>query len=99
MIQNKKYENAEISLHIALDLAKKQDNMDGVIYTYDVMANLAFERKEFWKAKELFSEILQLLLSKGLEQSDPKVILFRRCDWTATKDAILFNNDSETFFR
>lgn len=71
--QREQYDKAEQLLHIALRLAQQQQNEQGVVYCYDLMANLAMNRLELDKAEKLFVTILQMLLSKGMQQDDLKV--------------------------
>ncbi|CAH0557843.1 unnamed protein product [Brassicogethes aeneus] len=72
--QREQYDKAEQMLHLALRLAQQQQSQQGIIYCYDLMANLAFERFELEKAEKLFVVVLQLLLGTGLEQENLKVI-------------------------
>lgn len=71
--QREQYDKAEQLLHIALRLAQQQQNQQGVIYCYDLMANLAFNRIELEKAQKLFVSVLQMLLATGTKQDDLKV--------------------------
>lgn len=71
--QREQYDKAEQLLHIALRLAQQQQNEQGVVYCYDLMANLAMNRLELDKAEKLFVTVLQMLLSKGMQQNDLKV--------------------------
>lgn len=71
--QREQYEKAEQMLHLALRLAQQQQNQQGVIYCYDLMANLAFDTFQLDKAEKLFVSVLQLLLGGGLDQNDLKV--------------------------
>lgn len=73
--QRGEFDKAEQLLHIALRLAQQQQNSQGVLYCYDLMANLAMERLELDKAERLFVSVMQMLLSDGAEQDDLKVIL------------------------
>ncbi|XP_008193607.2 tetratricopeptide repeat protein 19 homolog, mitochondrial [Tribolium castaneum] len=72
--QREQYEKAEQMLHLALRLAQQQQNQQGVIYCYDLMANLALDTFQLDKAEKLFVSVLQLLLGGGLDQKDLKVI-------------------------
>lgn len=71
------YDKAEQFLHIALRLAQQQQNTQGVLYCYDLMANLAMNRLELDKAEVLFVSVMQMLLSQGVKEDDIKV---RFCD-------------------
>lgn len=72
--QREQYDKAEQMLHLALRIAQQQQNQQGVIYCFDLMANLAFERFDLDKAEKLFVSVLQMLLGSGLEQEDLKVL-------------------------
>lgn len=71
--QREQYDKAEQLLHIALRIAQQQQNEQGVVYCYDLMANVAFSRLELDKAEKLFVSVLQMLLSTGMKQDDLKV--------------------------
>lgn len=72
--RREQYEKAEQMLHLALRIAQQQQNEQGVLYCYDLMANLAFDTYELDKAEKLFVNVLQMLLSTGTPQDDLKVI-------------------------
>lgn len=67
------YAKAEQMLHLALKLAQQQQNPQGVLYVFDLMANLALERGELAKSETLFVTVLQRLLSAGMAQDNIKV--------------------------
>lgn len=71
--QRNELDKAEQLLHIALRLAQQQMNSQGVLYCYDLMANLAMERLELDKAEKLFVSVMQMLFANGAEQDDIKV--------------------------
>lgn len=71
--QREQFDKAEQLLHIALRLAQQQQNEQGVLYCYDLMANVAFNRLELNKAEKLFVSVLQMLLATGTQQDDLKV--------------------------
>lgn len=73
-MNREQYDKAEQMLHLALRLAQEQQNSQGVLYCYDLMANLALERHELHKAEKLFVSVMQLLLSHGEKEDDLKVI-------------------------
>lgn len=73
-MQREQYEKAEQMLHLALRIAQQQQNQQGVLYCYDLMANLAFDQLDLEKAEKLFVSVLQMLLGNGAEQHDLKVI-------------------------
>ncbi|GJQ86577.1 hypothetical protein Trydic_g7814 [Trypoxylus dichotomus] len=72
--QREEYNKAEQLLHVALRLAQQQQNQQGVLYCYDLMANLALNQLQLDKAEKLFVSVMQMLLSNGLQQDDIKVI-------------------------
>jgi tetratricopeptide repeat protein 19, mitochondrial len=61
-------------LHLALRLAQERMSVEGITYTYDLMANLALERGEFAKAEKLFVTVMQRLMSSGVSETDNKII-------------------------
>lgn len=61
-------------LHLALRLAQERMSVDGITYTYDLMANLAMERGEFAKAEKLFVTVMQRLMSSGVLETDNRII-------------------------
>jgi len=72
--QREQYEKAEQMMHLALRIAQQQQNEQGVLYCYDLMANLAFDTYDLNKAEKLFVSVLQMLLGDGMAQDDLKVI-------------------------
>ncbi|KAK0179301.1 hypothetical protein PV327_005066 [Microctonus hyperodae] len=74
LIQKGEYKKAEQMLHVALRQAQTLQHTDGITYIYDVMANLAFEVGENQKAKDLFTSVMQRLISNGVAQNDKKII-------------------------
>lgn len=68
------YDKSEQMLHLALRLAQQQQNSKGILYCFDLMANLAMERAELQKAEKLFVSVMQLMLSTGEKEDDIKVI-------------------------
>ncbi|XP_044751508.1 tetratricopeptide repeat protein 19 homolog, mitochondrial-like [Coccinella septempunctata] len=73
-MKREQYNTAEQLLHIALKIAQEQQNEQGIVYCFDLMANLAFDQQILDKAEKLFVTVLQILLSKGTKQDDLKVI-------------------------
>lgn len=61
-------------LHVALRQAQSLQNQNAITYIYDLMANVAFETKQFKKAETLFLLVLERLLSNGVTQNDLKII-------------------------
>lgn len=71
--QREEFNKAEQLLHLALRLAQQQQNQQGILYCYDLMANLAFNQLQLDKSEKLFVSVMQILLSNGLAQDDLKV--------------------------
>ncbi|GAA6075151.1 tetratricopeptide repeat protein 19, mitochondrial isoform X1, partial [Tachysurus ichikawai] len=61
-------------LHKAIRLAHQSHNNDAIIYTYTLMANLAFIQGELDNAEKLFKAALSFVLSGGTPQDDNAVI-------------------------
>ncbi|XP_060729992.1 tetratricopeptide repeat protein 19, mitochondrial isoform X1 [Tachysurus vachellii] len=61
-------------LHKAVRLAHQSHNNDAIIYTYTLMANLAFIQGELDNAEKLFKAALSFVLSGGTPQDDNAVI-------------------------
>lgn len=61
-------------LHLALRQAQTLQNVDGITYIYDVMANLAFDNGDYKKAEKLFVTVMQRELARGTKQEDIKMI-------------------------
>lgn len=61
-------------LHIALHQAQIIQNTEAITYIYDVMANLAFDTEDYYKAETLFITVLKRLTSNGVLENDLKVI-------------------------
>lgn len=78
--QREQYEKAEQMLHLALRIAQQQQNQQGVLYCYDLMANLAFDTYELAKAEKLFVSVLQMLLSQGMPDDNLKVCQVLFCE-------------------
>ncbi|XP_074070034.1 LOW QUALITY PROTEIN: tetratricopeptide repeat protein 19, mitochondrial-like [Macrotis lagotis] len=72
-IMKKELEEAERILHEALHLAHKAD-IKAIIYTYDMMANLAFMRNQLEKVEKLFKATMSYLLVEGMKQEDNLII-------------------------
>lgn len=73
-IQRLEYEKAEQLLHIALRQAQQVHHQLGITYIYDVMANLALEREQLDKAKQLFISVTQRVMADGATEDDPRVV-------------------------
>lgn len=74
LIQKKEFEKAEQLLHVALRQAQTLQHYDGITYVYDIMANLAYDTNDFKKAHQLFTSVLQRLITKGVPENDLAVI-------------------------
>lgn len=61
-------------LHSALMLAQDEKDEDGITYVQDVLANLAFQTRQYEKAEKLFVSVMQRLLAKGEKQDSNKII-------------------------
>lgn len=73
-IQKGEHEKAEQLLHVALRQAQQVSHQLGITYIYDVMANLALEREQLDKAKQLFVAVAQRIMADGAKEDDPRVI-------------------------
>ncbi|XP_074869693.1 tetratricopeptide repeat protein 19, mitochondrial isoform X2 [Carettochelys insculpta] len=67
-------EEAEQILHQAVGLAHQSGNKRAIIYTYDLMANLAFLRGQLDSAEKLFKAAMSFLLAGGMKQDDNAII-------------------------
>ncbi|KAK2900862.1 hypothetical protein QQF64_015081 [Cirrhinus molitorella] len=61
-------------LHKAVRLAHQMHNNDAIIYTYSLMANLAFVQGQLDNAEKLFKAAMSFMLSGGTPQDDNAVI-------------------------
>ncbi|XP_030036794.2 tetratricopeptide repeat protein 19 homolog, mitochondrial [Manduca sexta] len=73
-IQRTEYEKAEKLLHVALRQAQQLQHQLGITYIYDVMANLALEREQLDKAKQLFVVVTQRIMQDGATEDDFRVV-------------------------
>ncbi|CAH0695884.1 unnamed protein product [Spodoptera exigua] len=73
-IQRNEFEKAEQLLHVALRQAQQIRHELGITYVYDVMANLALQREQLDKAKQLFIAVTQRIMADGAQEDDPRVI-------------------------
>uniref|UniRef100_A0A8C4WX62 Tetratricopeptide repeat domain 19 n=1 Tax=Eptatretus burgeri TaxID=7764 RepID=A0A8C4WX62_EPTBU len=67
-------EKAEELLHFAAHLAQNENHENALIYTYDLMANLAMQRGHFEQAEKLFKATMTLYLEHGTKQDDDAMI-------------------------
>lgn len=72
--RREQYDKAEQLLHLALRIAQLEQNQQGILYCYDLMANLALEKRELDKAEKLFVSVMQMLLSKGVVEDNIMMI-------------------------
>ncbi|XP_067309676.1 tetratricopeptide repeat protein 19, mitochondrial isoform X1 [Pseudorasbora parva] len=61
-------------LHKAVRLAHQMHSNDAIIYTYSLMANLAFVQGQLDNAEKLFKAAMSFMLSGGMPQDDNAVI-------------------------
>jgi tetratricopeptide repeat protein 19, mitochondrial len=61
-------------LHLALKLAQERMSVDGITYSYDLMANLALERGQLAKAEKLFVTVMHRLISMGVAEDDNRIL-------------------------
>lgn len=73
-IQKTEYAKAEQLLHVALRQAQQINHQLGITYIYDVMANLALQREQLDKAKQLFIAVTQRIMADGGTEDDSRVI-------------------------
>ncbi|XP_039222884.1 tetratricopeptide repeat protein 19, mitochondrial [Crotalus tigris] len=67
-------EEAERLLHEAAWLSQQSNNKAAIIYTYDMMANLAFLRGELEKAEKLFKATMSYMLAGDVKQDDNAIL-------------------------
>ncbi|TSK82140.1 Tetratricopeptide repeat protein 19, mitochondrial [Bagarius yarrelli] len=67
-------DEANVFLHKAIRLSHQSHNNDAIIYTYSLMANLAFIKGELDNAEKLFKAAMSYMLSGGTPQDDNAVI-------------------------
>ncbi|XP_043355450.1 tetratricopeptide repeat protein 19, mitochondrial isoform X3 [Dermochelys coriacea] len=67
-------EEAEWILHEAVRLSHQLDNKRAIIYTYDLMANLAFLRGQLDSAEKLFKAAMSFLLAGDMKQDDNAIV-------------------------
>ncbi|XP_017773074.1 PREDICTED: tetratricopeptide repeat protein 19 homolog, mitochondrial [Nicrophorus vespilloides] len=72
--QREQFDKAEQMLHLALRLAQQQQNSQGVLYCYDLMANLAMDTHQLEKSEKLFVSVMQMLFAAGVKEDDLKMI-------------------------
>ncbi|XP_041103535.1 tetratricopeptide repeat protein 19, mitochondrial isoform X2 [Polyodon spathula] len=65
---------ADQILHQAIRLAHQSHNTQAIIYTYDMMANVAFLRGQLSNAEKLFKASMSFLLAHGAKEDDNAVI-------------------------
>ncbi|XP_034039581.1 tetratricopeptide repeat protein 19, mitochondrial isoform X2 [Thalassophryne amazonica] len=65
---------ASAFLRQAVDLAQRTNHNQALIYTYNLMANLAFLQGDLDSAEKLFKETVGLMLSAGTPQDDNAIV-------------------------
>lgn len=73
-MQQEKFELAEQMLHLALRMAQDMQDANGITYCFDIMANLAFETKQYEKSERLFVVVMQRLMAKGSKENDIEIL-------------------------
>ncbi|CAH2235014.1 jg1285 [Pararge aegeria aegeria] len=73
-VQRGEFDKAEQLLHVALKQAQQIHHQEGITYIYDVMANLALEREQYDKAKQLFVAVTQRIMADGATEDDLRVV-------------------------
>lgn len=73
-VLKKDLKGAEKKLHEALFLAEEEKHTNAIIYTYDLMANVAFLAGKLDSAETLFKATLGLMLSSGVEKDNNAAI-------------------------
>ncbi|XP_053560556.1 tetratricopeptide repeat protein 19, mitochondrial [Bombina bombina] len=63
-------EEAEVILHQALHMAQQGDSRRAILYTNDLMANLALLRGQLDKSEKLFKATMRYMLEDGVKQDD-----------------------------
>ncbi|XP_072834740.2 tetratricopeptide repeat protein 19, mitochondrial [Pogona vitticeps] len=67
-------DKAEQILHEAARLSHESDNRNAIIYTYDLMANLAFIRGQMEQSEKLFKATMSYLLAGDTKEDDNAII-------------------------
>ncbi|CAH2220134.1 tetratricopeptide repeat 19, mitochondrial [Pelobates cultripes] len=73
-IMKGEFDEAEDILHQALHLGQESDSKRAIIYTYDLMANLAFFRGRLDDAVKLFKITMVYMLDRGVKQNENSFI-------------------------
>ena len=68
-LQKGEPEKAERILHLSLRVAQEQANTPAVTYIYDLLANIAFEQRNFAKAERLLNELLRRLAADATDSN------------------------------
>ncbi|KAL4100783.1 hypothetical protein QTP88_020814 [Uroleucon formosanum] len=69
-LQNDDYDAFEQTLQEALKMANDSKNVEGITHVYNVLANGAFLKNEYEKAKVLFIKVVQRLIKQGSLRDD-----------------------------
>lgn len=73
-LQREEFDKSEQIFHIGLRVAQDLQNENAVTFIYDRLANIAFETKQYEKARTLFVEVMNRLFHKGIKEDDLIVI-------------------------
>ncbi|RWS25905.1 Tetratricopeptide repeat protein 19-like protein [Leptotrombidium deliense] len=73
-MQREEYDKAELILHTALKQAQNLMHEKAETYILAVLANVAFEKKDYKKCETLYKTVLSRVLSKGIKEDDESVI-------------------------
>ncbi|XP_023654823.2 tetratricopeptide repeat protein 19, mitochondrial isoform X1 [Paramormyrops kingsleyae] len=68
------FQAASRTLHQAIRLAHQSHNTQAIIYTYTMMANLAFVQGQLPEAEKLFKAAMSFLLAGGTPEDDNAVV-------------------------
>lgn len=55
-------------------MAQDLNNQAAVTYIFDILANVAFKKGDFMKAKRLFVDVIERTLAEGIPAEDNKII-------------------------
>lgn len=73
-ITKEDFDTAERILHISLKIAQERMDPQGITYVYDMLANVAFSKKEWAKAEVLFVETMKRMISSGTTKTDNSIV-------------------------
>lgn len=73
-MQREEFQKAEQYLHLALKMAQERSDSQAIVYIYDILANVAFQKGDFKNAETLFIEVMKHLISMGTEENDNSIV-------------------------